>query len=399
MSTIPDPGRRRSTSRPPPRALRRRARLRRDPRADRHRRARRRARASARPSSPTASASRAAPCARRCGGSRETGSSSSRSTGASSSPTPGSTTSATGSRRAWCSSRGSRGSQRRGARSLDLEAMLETIEAELAARTSDAAHDASRAFHVAVAAATREPGVREAPRRALDRRHRPTAPRPAAALGGVAGQRRRGAPCDRRGDRGRRRRPRRGADAGARRERLPALVATRRRPERASPGRAHSRARAGCEQLCRQRLAQPALELVGRPATLADEQEPDVGVVERPEDVGRPVGVEAAAEPSRPVAPRRSRAGSRRSRSRSAPRARRCPDRPGPRCGSPRRPRRPAPSRFASPRRLGDQTLRVGLREHLAIPVASAIGAFSSSPRRSRFQSARNTPLFVPNTT
>jgi DNA-binding GntR family transcriptional regulator len=37
---------------------------------------------------------------------------------------------------------------------MDLEAMLETIEAELAARTSDAAHDASRAFHVAVAAAT-----------------------------------------------------------------------------------------------------------------------------------------------------------------------------------------------------------------------------------------------------
>jgi DNA-binding GntR family transcriptional regulator len=37
---------------------------------------------------------------------------------------------------------------------MDLEAMLETIEAELAARTSDAAHDASRAFHAAVAAAT-----------------------------------------------------------------------------------------------------------------------------------------------------------------------------------------------------------------------------------------------------
>jgi DNA-binding GntR family transcriptional regulator len=37
---------------------------------------------------------------------------------------------------------------------MDLEVMLETIEAELAARTSDAAHDASRAFHVAVAAAT-----------------------------------------------------------------------------------------------------------------------------------------------------------------------------------------------------------------------------------------------------
>ena len=36
----------------------------------------------------------------------------------------------------------------------DLETMLETIEAELAARTSDAAHDASRAFHAAVAAAT-----------------------------------------------------------------------------------------------------------------------------------------------------------------------------------------------------------------------------------------------------
>jgi DNA-binding GntR family transcriptional regulator len=37
---------------------------------------------------------------------------------------------------------------------MDLETMLETIEAELAARTSDAAHDASRAFHLAVAAAT-----------------------------------------------------------------------------------------------------------------------------------------------------------------------------------------------------------------------------------------------------
>jgi DNA-binding GntR family transcriptional regulator len=37
---------------------------------------------------------------------------------------------------------------------MDLEAMLETLEAELAARTSDAAHDASRAFHFAVAAAT-----------------------------------------------------------------------------------------------------------------------------------------------------------------------------------------------------------------------------------------------------
>ena len=37
---------------------------------------------------------------------------------------------------------------------MDLETMLETIDAELAARTSDAAHDASRAFHVAVAAAT-----------------------------------------------------------------------------------------------------------------------------------------------------------------------------------------------------------------------------------------------------
>jgi DNA-binding GntR family transcriptional regulator len=37
---------------------------------------------------------------------------------------------------------------------MDIEAMLETIEAELAARTSDAAHDASRAFHTTVAAAT-----------------------------------------------------------------------------------------------------------------------------------------------------------------------------------------------------------------------------------------------------
>jgi len=37
---------------------------------------------------------------------------------------------------------------------MDLETMLETIEAELAARTSDAAHDASRAFHIAVATAT-----------------------------------------------------------------------------------------------------------------------------------------------------------------------------------------------------------------------------------------------------
>jgi DNA-binding GntR family transcriptional regulator len=37
---------------------------------------------------------------------------------------------------------------------IDLEAMLATIEAEAVARTSDAAHDASRAFHFAVAAAT-----------------------------------------------------------------------------------------------------------------------------------------------------------------------------------------------------------------------------------------------------
>ena len=52
------------------------------------------------------------------------------------------------------------------------------------------------------------------------------------------------------------------------------------------------------QQLRRQRLPQPALELVGRPPTLADEQEPDVRMVERPEDVRRPVDVEATAEPS-----------------------------------------------------------------------------------------------------
>lgn len=37
----------------------------------------------------------------------------------------------------------------------DLELMRETIDAEAAARTSDEVHDASRAFHFAVAAATR----------------------------------------------------------------------------------------------------------------------------------------------------------------------------------------------------------------------------------------------------
>jgi DNA-binding GntR family transcriptional regulator len=42
----------------------------------------------------------------------------------------------------------------------DLDAMREAIEAEQAARSSDDAHDASRSFHVAVAAATRNDALR-----------------------------------------------------------------------------------------------------------------------------------------------------------------------------------------------------------------------------------------------
>ena len=51
----------------------------------------------------------------------------------------------------------------------DLAALREAIRDERAATTSDAAHDASRAFHLALAAATRERAAVAADRRPLDR--------------------------------------------------------------------------------------------------------------------------------------------------------------------------------------------------------------------------------------
>ena len=85
----------------------------------------------------------------------------------------------------------------------DLELMRETIAAEASARTSDEVHDASRAFHFAVAGGDPESGVHEAPRGALDRGRRAPAPRSAPPGGEVAGPRRRRAPRDPRGVRGR----------------------------------------------------------------------------------------------------------------------------------------------------------------------------------------------------
>ena len=185
-------------------------------------------RGSARASSPSGSASPGDRCARRCGGSRVTGSSTSRSTVASSSPRSGSTTSATarGAARARARDRAAR--SRAAERRATSSRCTRRSPPRQSAQTSDEVHDASRAFHFAVAAATAEQAFTKLLDGALDRRHRPAAARPAPPGGGVAGRRRRGAPRDRRGARGRRRRARRSADARARRERLPALVAAER---------------------------------------------------------------------------------------------------------------------------------------------------------------------------
>ena len=138
---------------PSPRALRRRARLRRDPLADRHRGAP--ARVAPRPGRARGPLRHLARLGAR-GAAAARGRRARRVRGQ---PgffvaDSGSTTSASGSRRGSCSSRGSPGSQPRGARSERPRGDARDDRGRAAARTSDAAHDASRAFHVAVAAAT-----------------------------------------------------------------------------------------------------------------------------------------------------------------------------------------------------------------------------------------------------
>ena len=89
---------------------------------------------------------------------------------------------------------------------------------------------------------------------------------------------------------------------------------------------------------------EPALERVGRPAALADEEQPDVRVVQRPEDVGAPRRrrAPAAARSPRRASPR-SRAARRRTPPGCGPRAPRCRGRAAPRCGSRRAACRRAP--------------------------------------------------------
>ena len=188
------------------RALRRGSRLRRDPRADRRAARWRPAHGSVRRSSPISSGSPAAPFARRCAGSRETGWWSSRSTAASSWPTSGSRSCSSGSRPASCSSRQIARLAAVRRTEADLEALREAISDERAATTSDAAHDASRAFHLALAAATRERAAVAADRRPLDRGRRPALARPPLCGADMAGRRRPRA----RGDPGGGRRGRRG---------------------------------------------------------------------------------------------------------------------------------------------------------------------------------------------
>ena len=73
----------------------------------------------------------------------------------------------------------------------------------------------------------------------------------------------------------------------------------------------------GPEQLRARGVGEPLLELLRRPAALADQQQPEVGVVERPEDVGRARRRRdrGASAPCSRAGSRRSRAGWRRSRS------------------------------------------------------------------------------------
>ena len=161
-----------------------------------------------------------------------------------------------------CSSPRSPGSRPRGARRTTSRRCGRAVADERAARSAAAAHDASRAFHAALVAGDPERGTHADLRRALDRRRRPAAPRQPAPPARLAGGRRRGARASPRGDRGADGDRAEHADAGARRERVAALVAPQPAGNESRSGSwpGSTRSHLGCP-----RAAADARELAGRP--------------------------------------------------------------------------------------------------------------------------------------